>query len=73
MARKEGFSVSWRNPGHWDIYAERERAFRIRGEPGNVLVLDEREEGPPHPRAAVEFRTVTAAMAWCADELMVES
>ena len=59
-----GFSVSYRNPGHWDVYAERppgkasawraahpepgsftsaqdggrERAFCIRGEPGEVYV-----------------------------------
>jgi hypothetical protein len=93
-----GFSVGYRNPGHWDIYAEqcpgkasawnhanpggfttakdggRERAFCIRGEPGNVVVRDERwNPHRPHPRnEPMMFRTVSAAMFWIADELMQE-
>lgn len=92
-----GFSVVYRNPGHWDIGAktcpgkasawraahpggstsERDgewaRAFRIRGEPGVVLVLDERwNPHKPHPRDALQFRTVSAAMLWIAEELMQE-
>lgn len=95
-----GFGISYRNPGHWDIFADRpafeemahnatqpecnhkripgserirERAFRIRGEPGDVLVYDER--GDPHrpfPRGDVHFRSMTAAMLWIAEELMQE-
>jgi hypothetical protein len=93
-----GFSVGYRNPGHWDVYAkqcpgrasawkaahpggitsqqdnERERAFRIRGEPGNVIVLDERWN--PHRadrnREPMTFRTVSAAMLWICEELMQE-
>lgn len=94
-----GFSVGYRNPGHWDIYAEqcpgkasawrhahpngetsdrdggRERAFRIRGEPGNVVVLDERwNPHDPHPRdARGPFRSVLGAMLWIVEELMQES
>lgn len=71
-----GFSVGYRNPGHWDICTSQRggRAFRIRGEPDNVLVLDEREMDslPPHPREPRRFRSVGAAMAWCAEELMHE-
>ncbi|TIX28782.1 hypothetical protein [Mesorhizobium sp.] len=92
-----GFSVSHRNPGHWDVYAhqtpgqasawlhshpggqtsardgERERAFRIRGEPGAVVVMDERwNPHKPHPRESLTFRSVSAAMLWIGEELMQE-
>lgn len=92
-----GFSVSYRNPGHWDVCAAMvpgkvsawlvahpegrtsghdggaERAFRIRGEPGNVCVLDERwNPHKPHPRQELIFRSVTGAMLWIVEELMQE-
>ena len=92
-----GFSVFYRNPGHWDVLAkqcpgkasawraahpdgrtssqdgERERAFRIRGEPGRVIVLDERWNPHRDPcQNPMEFRTVSAAMLWIAEELMQE-
>jgi hypothetical protein len=92
-----GFSISNRNPGHWDVYADecrgratafqdanpagftsardgqRERAFRIRGEPGNVIVMDERwDPTRPHPRQSVIFRSVMAAMVYICEELMQE-
>lgn len=92
-----GFSVNYRNPGHWDIYAqqcpgkasafnaahptgftsakdgERERAFRIRGEPGAVWVADERwNPNKPRARESMTFRSVMAAMLWIAEELMQE-
>jgi len=103
-----GFSVSYRNPGHWDICAAQvpgkdaawltangegssingmtvgdieklkrmrpsERAFRIRGEPGEVLVMDERWN--PHRERGgdpMKFRSVAAAMLWICEELMQE-
>lgn len=53
---------------------ERERAFRIRGEPGNVIVFDERwNPHRPHPRDHMTFRSVAAAMLWISEELMQES
>lgn len=92
-----GFSIGYRNPGHWDIYAEqvkgkasawqdahpdgttsaqdggRERAFRIRGEPGAVIVIDERwNPHHPHPRQSLTFRSVMAAMVYITEELMQE-
>lgn len=92
-----GFSVGYRNPGHWDICAKRcpgqasawrhahpdgstsatddttERAFRIRGAPGNVLVFDERwNPHNPHPRADIRFKSVSVAMLWIVEELMQE-
>lgn len=52
---------------------ESERAFRIRGEPGNVVVLDERwNPHNPHPRGALIFRSITAAMVYISEELMQE-
>lgn len=92
-----GFSIGYRNPGHWDVAAVRapgrpaafmhanpggrtsekdpgrERAFRIRGEPGNVIVFDERWN--PHRERGGEpmrFRSVMAAMVWICEELMQE-
>lgn len=92
-----GFSVGYRNPGHWDVSAktcpgkasawqaanpegrtsERDgewaRAFRIRGEPGNVVVMDERwNPHQPHPRESKVFRSVLGAMLWIVEELMQE-
>lgn len=92
-----GFSIYYRNPGHWDISAKRapgrpeafmhanpggftseqdpghERAFCIRGEPGNVFVRDERwDPHRPHPREPMRFRSVMAAMVWICEELMQE-
>ena len=92
-----GFSVGYRNPGHWDITAQqcpgkdaaweyahpkgkriggnntRERAFRIRGVPGEVTVLDERwNPHNPHPRESMKFKTVMGAMLWVMEELMQE-
>lgn len=52
---------------------ERERAFRIRGEPGNVHVFDERwNPHRLHPRETRTFQTVADAVAWIAGELMTE-
>src|SRR5271168_3028715 len=92
-----GFSVGYRNPGHWDVYAQscpgeasawrqahpggtttaqdgdRERAFRIRGEPGAVVVYDERwNPRRPRPGQDLTFRSVLAAMLWIVEELMQE-
>lgn len=52
---------------------DRERAFRIRGEPGAVMIFDERwNPHKPHPRDIMTFRTVTMAMLWIVEELMRE-
>jgi hypothetical protein len=102
-----GFSIGYRNPGHWDIFADqvpgkddawlmahgegasingrtvdkvdpdrpsrgRERAFRIRGEPGAVWVADERWNPRRERGKSLDFRSVTAAMLWIIEELMQE-
>lgn len=52
---------------------ERERAFRIRGSAGNVIVMDERwNPNKPHPRESLTFRSVMSAMVWICEELMQE-
>lgn len=57
-------------PGHWDVSDGRARAFTIRGEPGSVVVNDEREDpSRPHPREVVRFKSAASALLWCAEEL----
>lgn len=50
----------------------RERAFAIRGEPGDIYIRDERwDKERPTPRASVKgFHTVAEAMAWIHAELV---
>lgn len=67
------FSVSHRNTGHWDVTTRWGRAFRIRGEPRDVVVFDERvDDDRPFPRDPLRFKSINTALAWCADELMEE-
>ena len=52
---------------------DKERAFCIRGEPGNIFVRDERwNPHLPQPRPVVEFSSVSEAMKWISDILMGE-
>jgi len=65
----EGFTVDYRNPGHWDISTRRDgRLFTIRGEPGDVIVHDTRARGGP----SREFKNVADAMTCVCEELMWE-
>lgn len=65
----ESFNIHRRNPGHWDVYQTRgARLFRIRGEPGEFLAMDER--AAPYP--VTEFKTLTACMSFITDQLMYE-
>jgi hypothetical protein len=68
-----GFSVNYRNPGHWDIGSRQHgRSFAIRGGPGRVVVRDERlrpDQGRPD---SLVFKTVQAAMIYITDILMFE-
>lgn len=66
----ENFSVVYRNYGHWDIYQQQGRVFRIRGGPGKYRVLDERENH--RGEAPKEFKTVQACMGYICDDLMFE-
>jgi hypothetical protein len=68
-----GFSIGYRNPGHWDIADRYGRAFRIRGEPGAVTVTDERVDASrPFPRDWLRFKSIHAALLYIADEMMQE-
>lgn len=64
----ESFHVVRRNHGHWDIVTKQGRQFRIRGEPGSYIAMDEREL--PYPVTA--FKTVTACMTFICEILMYE-
>lgn len=75
------FSVNWRNPGHWDIYAgDRGREWTIRGEPGNVRLNDMRRDENGNwlnrmkddPDVPKKFTSVESAMAWITSYYMNE-
>lgn len=66
---EEYFSVVRRNHGHWDITTRKGRLFRIRGEPGAYIAMDERAKPYPGSRG---FRTLTSCMAFICDQLMHE-
>jgi hypothetical protein len=68
MNSPTGFTVIYRNPGHWDIAVNGGRAFRIRGGPGKYLAMDERAD----PFPVTQFRTITACMSFICDALMHE-
>lgn len=66
----KGFSVVYRNYGHWDITQhDVGRIFRIRGGPGKYWVSDERLNSN---KPATDFKTVNACMSYICDELMFE-
>ena len=60
------FNVVYRNPGHWDIYSEKKRIFKIRGENGDVVV-DNQIIG-----YRFSVRTIGVGMALICDKLMFE-
>lgn len=62
------FSVVKRNYGHWDFTFREGRLFRLRGQPGRWLAMDEREGSYP----VTEFRSFSLALAFIADTLMHE-
>lgn len=69
------FSVHQRNPGHWDVSDGKERAFAIRGEPGMVIVRDERSDEQKYgkfPRASLNFPSIQAAIGYIAFQFMAE-
>ena len=66
----KGFSVVYRNPGHWDIVrSDVGRVFRIRDDgKGNFMAMDSREK--PYP--VTYFKTPLACMNYICDLLMHE-
>jgi hypothetical protein len=67
---QKNFSVTYRNPGHWDIYGDGGRLFCIRGDSGDYYIRDERPE--VGKTSAGPFPTVESAMAWICATLMTE-
>lgn len=67
-----GFGVIPRDSktGHWDIISGGKRVFRIRGEFPSWVVYDERVMTVDKEKPASSYRSVSAALLWCADELM---
>jgi len=81
-----GFSLTKRNTHHWDIYPARgqwlrnggHRLFRIRGEPGRVVIFSEmdypaRDDEPRDWGYRREFTSIEAAMAFICGILMREA
>jgi hypothetical protein len=64
----KSFAVLYRNPGHWDIYSEKQRLYRIRGGPSRYILMDEVRL----KRENMEFKTLQACMSFICDELMFE-
>lgn len=68
----EGFSVYRRNYGHWDVSSRGQgRLFRVRGGPGQWVVIDERK-GKGANSSMLAFKDQSAAMAYICAELMHE-
>lgn len=69
-----GFNVHQRNDHHWDIGTRYGRAFRIRGEPGDVFLMDERnmDKLPSHPREPMKFKSIGSAMLWVSEEMLTK-
>lgn len=64
-------SISRRDTHHFDIGNGVRRVFCIRGEPGEIVVRDERE-GPTKSKDLPIFKTASAAIMWCADEMLMK-
>jgi hypothetical protein len=70
--RSMGFTVRYRNTGHWDIgRSEEGRLFRLRGGPGKWIVLDERSV-EERSQEVPTFKEQSAAMSYICAELMHE-
>lgn len=64
---KSNFLVIYRDTHHWDIYIDGNRAFKIRGKPGRIELIDKDEKG------FIYFKTVSLCMAYLCEELMFEN
>ena len=77
---KTNFSFNKRNIGHWDVWADKERIFRIRGggpeswDDEEIMIIGEHSCRDATPNSTwLKFKTITAATAWITDYLMHES
>ena len=65
----QDFQVVYRNYGHWDIWQNNERIYRIRGGPGKYWISGEHSRQDDQDK---EFKTVQACMTYITDLLMYE-
>ncbi len=65
----QDFKVVYRNYGHWDIWQNNERIYRIRGGPGKYWISGEHSRQDDQDK---EFKTVQACMTYITDLLMYE-
>ena len=65
----KGFQVEYRNYGHWDIYQNNERIYRIRGGPGKYWVSGDYSKQSDQGK---EFKTLQMAIGYITDLLMYE-
>ncbi len=65
----KNFSVIHRNYGHWDVWQNDERIYRIRGGPGSYWVDGDHSKREERRQF---FKTVQACMGHITDNLMFE-
>lgn len=65
----QGFQVIYRNYGHWDIWQNNERIYRIRGGPGKYWVSGDNSKRNDQRK---DFKTVQACVSYITDILMYE-
>ena len=65
----QDFRVVYRNYGHWDIWQNNERIYRIRGGPGKYWISGEHSRQDDQDK---EFKTLQACMTYITDLLMYE-
>ena len=65
----QDFRVVYRNYGHWDIWQNNERIYRIRGGPGKYWISGEHSRNDDQDK---EFKTLQACMTYITDLLMYE-
>ena len=66
---KEHFEIMMRNSEHWDIWADRQRLYRIRGKQGNIKLWGDNTFSDKPER---EFTSVQSCMAEICAEFMTE-
>ena len=65
----QDFRVVYRNYGHWDIWQNNKRIYRIRGGPGKYWISGEHSRQDDQDK---EFKTLQACMTYITDLLMYE-
>lgn len=72
MSEVNKFTVIKRNYGHWDIWNDKERIYRIRGGPGSYTVIPDSSKIEIEKEEPLNFNSVQACMSYICDKLMYE-